>query len=269
MGETISVFYDYAVDYGIRLIGAVVVLIVGRFIAVKLTNLTRRFMESRKWDITLSKFLGDLVYVGLIILVVVAALGTLGVETSSFVAILGAVTLAVGFALKDQLSNFGAGALILMFRPFEVGHFIEAGGVSGVVEEIGIFNTKMKTGDNRLIYLPNSSIIGGSITNYSAKDTRRIDLVIGVSYEDDLQKVKQELWNILNGDKRILKEPQPTIAVSELADSSVNLIVRPWVRSSDYWPTYFDLLEKIKTRFDEVGISIPYPQMDVHLKKEF
>ena len=269
MGETISVFYDYAVDYGIRLIGAVVVLIVGRFIAVKLTNLTRRFMESRKWDITLSKFLGDLVYVGLIILVVVAALGTLGVETSSFVAILGAVTLAVGFALKDQLSNFGAGALILMFRPFEVGHFIEAGGVSGVVEEIGIFNTKIKTGDNRLIYLPNSSIIGGSITNYSAKDTRRIDLVIGVSYEDDLQKVKQELWNILNNDERILKEPQPTVAVSELADSSVNLIVRPWVRSSDYWPTYFDLLEKIKTRFDEVGISIPYPQMDVHLKKEF
>ena len=269
MGETISVFYDYAVDYGIRLIGAVVVLIVGRFIAVKLTNLTRRFMESRKWDITLSKFLGDLVYVGLIILVVVAALGTLGVETSSFVAILGAVTLAVGFALKDQLSNFGAGALILMFRPFEVGHFIEAGGVSGVVEEIGIFNTKIKTGDNRLIYLPNSSIIGGSITNYSAKDTRRIDLVIGVSYEDDLQKVKQELWNILNNDERILKEPQPTVAVSELADSSVNLIVRPWVRSSDYWPTYFDFLEKIKTRFDEVGISIPYPQMDVHLKKEF
>ncbi|HHG75192.1 MAG TPA: mechanosensitive ion channel [Persephonella sp.] len=269
MGETISVFYDYAVDYGIRLIGAVVVLIVGRFIAVKLTNLTRRFMESRKWDITLSKFLGDLVYVGLIILVVVAALGTLGVETSSFVAILGAVTLAVGFALKDQLSNFGAGALILMFRPFEVGHFIEAGGVSGVVEEIGIFNTKIKTGDNRLIYLPNSSIIGGSITNYSAKDTRRIDLVIGVSYGDDLQKVKQELWNILNNDERILKEPQPTVAVSELADSSVNLIVRPWVRSSDYWPTYFDLLEKIKTRFDEVGISIPYPQMDVHLKKEF
>ncbi len=268
MGETISVLYDYAVDYGIRLIGAVVVLIVGRFIAVKLTNLTRRFMESRKWDITLSKFLGDLVYVGLIILVVVAALGTLGVETSSFVAILGAITLAVGFALKDQLSNFGAGALILMFRPFEVGHFIEAGGVSGVVEEIGIFNTKMKTGDNRLIYLPNSSIIGGSITNYSAKDTRRIDLVIGVSYEDDFQKVKKELWDILNDNERILKDPQPTVAVSELADSSVNFVVRPWVRSSDYWPTYFDLLEKIKTRFDEVGISIPYPQMDIHLKKE-
>ncbi|WP_456463549.1 mechanosensitive ion channel family protein [Persephonella sp.] len=267
MNEIFGMLYGYAIDYGIRLIGAVVVLIVGRFVAVKLTNLFRMFMEKRKWDITLSKFLGDLVYIGLIILVVIAALGTLGVETSSFVAILGAMTLAVGFALKDQLSNFGAGALILMFRPFEVGHFIEAGGVSGVVEEIGIFNTKMKTGDNRLIYLPNSSILGGSITNYSAKDTRRIDLVIGVSYEDDLQKVKQELWNILNGDKRILKEPQPTIAVSELADSSVNLVVRPWVRSSDYWPTYFDLLEKIKTRFDEVGISIPYPQMDVHLKK--
>ena len=268
MDGTIGVLYDYAVNYGIRIIGAVFILIVGRFLAVKLTSITKRFMEKRKWDITLSKFLGDLIYVGLIILVVIAALGTLGVETSSFVAILGAMTLAVGFALKDQLSNFGAGALILMFRPFEVGHFIEAGGVSGVVEEIGIFNTKMKTGDNRLIYQPNSSIIGGSITNYSAKDTRRIDLVVGVSYEDDLQKVKKELWDILNNDERILKDPKPTVAVSELADSSVNFVVRPWVRSSDYWPTYFDLLEKIKTKFDEVGISIPYPQMDIHLKKQ-
>jgi len=156
----------------------------------------------------------------------------------------------------------------MIFRPFKVGDFVEAGGATGVVEEIGIFHTKMKTGDNRQIIIPNSNIIGGNITNFSAKDTRRIDLVIGVSYEDDLRKVKEELWNILNSDERILKDPPPVVAVSELADSSVNFVVRPWVKSSDYWAVYFDLLERIKTRFDEVGITIPYPQMDIHLKKE-
>ncbi len=263
-----GVIQTYLAAYGLKVIAAILIFIIGRMVAGWLTSLVRKLMDRAKWDVTLSKFLGDITYVILLIIVIILSLSALGVDTSTFVAILGAATLAIGFALKDQLSNFGAGVLLLLFRPFEVGHFIEAGGTSGVVEEIGMFTTKLKTGDNRQVYVANSNVIGGNIINYSAKDTRRIDLTIGVSYEDDLQKVKEELWNILNSDERILKDPAPTVAVAELADSSVNFVVRPWVKSGDYWPVYFDLLERIKTRFDEVGISIPYPQMDVHLKKE-
>ncbi|NPA16330.1 mechanosensitive ion channel family protein [Persephonella sp.] len=259
---------DLAVQWAVKIAGAVLVFIIGKWIARKLADLSIKLMERASVEETLLKFLGKLIYVGLLILVIIAALGTLGVQTTSFIAILGAATLAIGLALQSNLSNFGAGAVLLIFRPFKVGDFVEAGGATGVVEEIGIFNTVMRTGDNRQIIIPNSNIVGGNIINYSAKDTRRIDLVIGVSYEDDLKKVKEELWNILNADERILKDPAPTVAVSELADSSVNFVVRPWVKASDYWPVYFDLLETIKTRFDEVGISIPYPQMDVHLKKE-
>jgi len=259
---------DTVIHWAVKIAGAVLIFIVGKWISQKLSQLSGAFMERANMDETLSKFLQKLIYVGLLVLVIIAALGTLGVQTTSFIAILGAATLAIGLALQSNLSNLGAGAVLLIFRPFKVGDFVEAGGATGVIEEIGIFHTTMKTGDNRQVIIPNSNIVGGNITNFSAKDTRRIDLVIGVSYEDDLKKVKEELWNILNADERILKDPPPTVAVSELADSSVNFVVRPWVKSSDYWPVYFDLLETIKTRFDEVGITIPYPQMDVHLKKE-
>ncbi len=268
MENILNTIISYATEYGVRILVAIVVFIVGRFIAKKLTNLLRKLMEKAKWDVTLVKFLGNMIYILLLFVVLIITLQTIGIDTTSFIAILGAATLAIGFALKDNLSNFAAGVMILIFRPFEVGHFIEAGGTSGVVEEIGVFNTKLRTGDNKLIYVPNSNIVGGNIVNYSAKDTRRIDLTIGVGYEDDLKKVKEEIWKILNEDERILKDPAPTVAVAELADSSVNFVVRPWVKSSDYWPVYFDLLEKIKVRFDEAGISIPYPQLDVHLKKE-
>ncbi|NPA52554.1 MAG: mechanosensitive ion channel [Aquificae bacterium] len=268
MENIINTIIGYVTEYGLRVVIAIVIFLVGRFIAKKVTNVLRKLMEKANWDPTLVKFLGNMIYILLLFVVLIITLQTLGIDTTSFIAILGAATLAIGFALKDNLSNFAAGVMLLIFRPFEVGHFIEAGGTSGVVEEIGVFNTKLRTGDNKLIYVPNSSIVGGNIVNYSAKDTRRIDLTIGVSYEDDLKKVKEELWKILNEDERILKDPAPTVAVAELADSSVNLVVRPWVKSSDYWPVYFDLLETIKTRFDEVGISIPYPQLDVHLKKE-
>lgn len=268
MEGIINNIIGYITEYGLRVIIAIVIFVIGRFIAKKITNVLRKLMDRAKWDVTLVKFLGDMVYILLLFIVVIIALQTVGVDTTSFIAILGAATLAIGFALKDNLSNFASGVLLLILRPFEVGHFVEAGGTAGVVEEIGIFSTKLRTGDNKLIYVPNSSIVSGNITNYSAKDTRRIDLTIGVSYEDDLQKVKEELWKILEEDERILKDPAPTVAVAELADSSVNFVVRPWVKSSDYWPVYFDLLEKIKVRFDEAGISIPYPQLDVHLKKE-
>jgi len=268
MEKFIDTMVGYITEYGLRVIIAIAIFIVGRIVAKKLTSLAKKLLEKANWDATLIKFITNLIYILLLFVVLIISLQTLGIDTTSFVAILGAATLAIGFALKDNLSNFAAGVMLLIFRPFEVGHFVEAGGASGVVEEIGVFNTTLRTGDNKVIYVPNSSIVGGSITNYSVKDTRRIDLVIGVSYEDDLKKVKEVLWDILNSDERILKDPPPTVAVSELADSSVNFVVRPWVKSSDYWPVYFDLLETIKTRFDQEGITIPYPQLDVHLKKE-
>jgi len=255
-----------AMAYAIKLIGAIAIFVVGKWLSKKFAAFTERLLAKSKVDETLKIFLGQVVYVLLLLLVIIVALGTLGIQTTSFVAILGAATLAIGLALQSNLSNFGAGVMILLLRPFKIGDVVEAGGAMGVVEDIGIFSVKLKTFDNRVVIIPNSSIISSNITNYSEKDTRRVDLVIGVSYEDDLKKVKEELWNILNEDPRILKDPAPTVAVSELADSSVNFVVRPWVKAEDYWSVYFDLLEKIKTRFDEKGISIPYPQMDVHLK---
>jgi len=268
MDKFIDTVIAYLTEYGLRVVIAIAVFIIGRIIAKKLTSLLKMLLEKASWDATLIKFITNLSYILLLFVVLIITLQTLGIDTTSFVAILGAATLAIGFALKDNLSNFAAGVMLLIFRPFEVGHFIEAGGVSGVVEEIGVFNTTLRTGDNKVIFVPNSSIVGGSITNYSLKDTRRVDLVIGVSYEDDLKKVKEVIWDILNSDDRILKDPAPTVAVSELADSSVNFVVRPWVKTQDYWAVYFDLLETIKIRFDQEGISIPYPQLDVHLKKE-
>jgi len=209
-----------------------------------------------------------LIYFGLLVLVIITALGTLGVNTTSFAAIIGAAGLAIGLALQANFSNFGAGVVILFLRPFKVGDFVEAGGATGSVEAIGIFNTTIKTGDNRVIIVPNSNIISGNIVNYSKEPIRRIDLVIGVGYDDDLKLVKETLEEILNSDERILKDPAPSVALAELADSSVNFNVRPWVKTEDYWSVRSDLLEKIKVTFDEKGINIPYPQLDVHLDQK-
>jgi small conductance mechanosensitive channel len=187
------------------------------------------------------------------------------VETTSFIAILGAAGLAVGFALQGSLSNFAAGVMLIIFRPFKSGDFIEAGGTIGVVEAIQIFNTVLRTPDNKMVIVPNSNITGGNITNYSAKEDRRIDMVFGIGYDDDLKKAKEILERLISEDSRILKDPAPTVAVSELADSSVNFVVRPWVKTSDYWAVYWDFTEKVKLTFDAEGISIPYPQQDVHM----
>jgi small conductance mechanosensitive channel len=197
--------------------------------------------------------------------VIIAAINALGVQTASLIALLGAAGLAVGLALQGSLSNFAAGVLIVLFRPYKVGDWIEGGGVSGAVEEVQILTTVLKTGDNKRVIIPNSQIMGSTITNYSANDTRRVDLVVGVSYSDDLDKVRKELEDLVAADERILKDPAVTIAVSELADSSVNFVLRPWVSTADYWAVYFDLTERVKKRFDEVGISIPFPQRDVHI----
>jgi small conductance mechanosensitive channel len=261
-------YIDLAIAYGIRVLGAIVIFIVGKWVAQLLTKLFRKALERSNTDVTLIKFLGDLVYFGLLVLVIIAALGTLGVNTTSFAAIVGAAGLAVGLALQGNIANFGAGVVLLFLRPFKVGDFVEAGGATGSVEAIGVFNTTIKTGDNRVIIVPNSNIIGSNIVNYSKEPIRRIDLVIGVGYDDDLKLVKKTLEEILQNHPKVLKDPAPSVALAELADSSVNFNVRPWVKTEDYWGVRSELLETIKTTFDEKGINIPYPQLDVHLDQK-
>ncbi len=255
-------------SYGLPIVWAIIIFIVGRMVARIITNVVVKMMKKSNIDETLVKFTKTVVYVALMIFVILAALGKLGIETTSFAAILAAAGLAIGLSLQGTLGNFAAGFMLILFRPFKVGDFVEAGGVSGVVEEIQIFSTKMKSGDNKEITVPNGQIVGSTITNYSAKETRRVDLVIGVGYNDDLKKVRAVLEDILAKDERVLKNPAPTIGVSELADSSVNFVVRPWVKSGDYWPVLFDTQENVKLRFDAEGISIPYPQQDLHIVKE-
>jgi small conductance mechanosensitive channel len=257
-----------ALEFGVNLIAALAIFIIGRWVAKAVRGGLRKGMEKAKVDPTLHSFIGNLVYVGLLLIVILAAVSKLGVQTASFIAVLGAAGLAVGLALQGSLANFASGVLIIFFRPYKVGDYIEAGGVAGSVTALQIFNTVLTTPDNRRVVVPNSQITGDAITNYSANDTRRIDLVIGVSYSDDLGKTADTLKAILDAEPRVLAEPAPTIAVSELGDSSVNFVVRPWVKTSEYWPTRFDLMRTIKERFDAEDISFPFPQRDVHLFQE-
>ena len=256
---------EWVVGVGPSVIGAILVLLIGWWVARMLTSLVRRMMTRANVDATLTAFVSNISYMALMALVVISALGQLGVATTSFAAILGASALAIGFALQGSLGNFAAGVMLILFRPFKAGDFVEAAGVAGIVEEVQVFATKIRTGDNKEITVPNGAITGGSIVNYSAKDTRRIDLVFGIGYGDDLAQAKRILHEIVAADERILKDPEPTIAVAELADSSVNFVCRPWVDSGDYWPVLFDLTERVKLEFDRQGISIPFPQTDVHV----
>jgi small conductance mechanosensitive channel len=244
---------------------ALVILVVGWLVAKFLKGLVRRLMVRSGVDPTLIGFCASITYMVLMVLVVVSALGKLGVQTTSFIAVIAAAGLAVGFALQGSLGNFAAGVLLIAFRPFKVGDFIEAGGTSGAVEEIQVFATTLKTPDNKAITVPNAAITGGNIINYSAKPVRRVDMVFGIGYGDDIKRAKEVIQGILTKDSRILKEPEPTIAVSELADSSVNIAVRPWVKTADYWGVFFDTTEAVKLEFDAQGITIPYPQQDVHM----
>jgi small conductance mechanosensitive channel len=259
---------DMALIYGLRILGALAIFVIGKWIAKALTRVIRKAMEHAKVEATLVSFVGSFVYILLMVVVILAALNNLGVNTTSFVAVLGAAGLAVGLALQGTLSNVGAAVLLILFRPFKVGDFVEAGGTAGVVEEINMFSTIFRTGDNKVVIVPNSAVIGGNIVNYSAKETRRVEWTFGIGYDDDLKLAKRTLEEIMREDGRILADPAPFVAVSELADSSVNFVCRAWVASGDYWGVYFDTLEKVKLVFDEKGISIPYPQMDVHLDKE-
>ena len=259
---------EILLSFGVQLLTAIAIFVIGRWVAKGVTGLIRKAMARYEVDHTLERFLGNLVYAVLLTFVVLAAIGELGIQTTSVIAVIGAAGLAIGLALQGSLANFAAGVLIILFRPYKVGDFVEGAGVAGSIDAVQIFTTVLKTGDNKKIIVPNSEMLNGVIVNYSAHPTRRIDMTVGVGYDDDLDKVKTVLREILNAEPRVLDDPAPTIAVAELADSSVNFVVRPWVKTADYWPVQFDLTETIKKRFDQEAISIPYPQSDVHLYQQ-
>ena len=254
-----------ALEYGPKIIGAVIVWIIGGIVIKSVMRLVTKLMDKRNMDESLKPFLKSLTGALLKTLLAITVLGMLGVEMTSFIAILGAAGLAVGMALSGTLQNFAGGVMLLIFKPFKVGDFIEAQGYAGVVKEIQIFNTIITTGDNKVIIIPNGGLSTSSMTNYSTMPTRRVDWTFGIGYGDDVDKAKEVLNKLIEEDARILKDPAPFIAVSELADSSVNFVVRAWVNSADYWGVFFDMNEKVYKTFDKEGLNIPYPQMDVHV----
>lgn len=263
--EILQKISEYLAEYGLKVVGALIIFIVGRWVAKLVSKLVSKGMSKSKMDKTLVKFAENLSYTLLLVFVVIAALATAGVQTTSFIAVLGAAGLAVGLALQGSLANFAAGVILMIFKPMKVGDFVEVGGVKGTVKEIQIFNTILDTPDNIRTVIPNAKVTGDNIKNYTVNGTRRVDLVIGVSYDDDLKKTKEIIEGVLAADERILKEPAYTVAVSELADSSVNFVVRPWVNAADYWNVYFGVTQTIKETLDENDITIPYPQRDVHM----
>jgi len=258
---------DLIIYYGMNILFAIATLIIGLIAARIVAGGFGKVLTKRKLDSTIVDFVSNMVRYAIVAFVIIAALGQIGVETTSFVAIIGAAGLAVGLALQGSLSNFASGVLIIALRPFKAGEYIEAAGTAGVVESVQIFSTTLTTADNKYVVVPNSSILSGNIINYSRKPTRRIDLVIGVSYSADLAKTKAVLEAVLAANEKVLPTPAPQVAVAELADSSVNLVVRPWVNGGDYWPVRFELMEAIKNGLDEAGIEIPFPQMDIHTDK--
>jgi small conductance mechanosensitive channel len=256
---------DYIMPWGINISLAVVIFILGRMVVSVVTNICKKLMLHAGMDEMLVGFLSSIMRWLLLLFVIIAALGQLGINTNSLVALLGAAGLAIGLSLQSSLQNFASGVMLIVFRPFGKGDFVEISGTTGTVEEIGIFTSTLATGDNKEVIVPNGSIYSSTITNYSARDTRRVDMVFGIGYGDDLKKAKQVLSDIIAADERVLAQPQALVAVGELGDSSVNFVVRPWVKSEHYWDFLRDTTEKVKLSFDANGISIPYPQMDVHI----
>ena len=257
----------YVIPWGIKIVLALAIFYIGRMVVTSIVKVVSSLLRKRDMDEILVSFLSSILRWVLLLFVIIAALSQLGINTNSLVALLGAAGLAIGLSLQSSLSNFASGVMLIIFRPFTKGDFVEAGGATGVVDNISIFTTTMTTTDNKEIIVPNGAILGGNITNYSARPTRRVDMVFGISYDDDLRKAKQLLEEIIAADDRVLAEPAPVIALGELADSSVNFLVRPWAKSEDYWGLLWDTTKAVKLKFDDAGISIPYPQMDVHVNK--
>lgn len=263
--EQISHITTLVADFGINILSALVILLIGLWVAKRVGRIIEKSANKVGADGTLGVFLGTLARWGFAAFVIIAALSQVGIQTASFVAVLAAAGLAIGMALQGSLANFAAGVLILVFRPYKQGDFVEAGGVTGSVKEISIFSTILATGDNKKIIVPNSQMTGGSITNYSAYETRRVDLLIGVSYDADLQQTRAVFEQVLSAHPNVLRDQDTTVAVKELGANSVDFVLRAWVKSGDYWPTYFDLTEQVKIALDKNGIGIPYPQLDLHL----
>jgi small conductance mechanosensitive channel len=266
LNEAPDLIVKYSTEHGVNIIIALLIFFIGKWFAKMVANLLQAGLRKQKIDDTIVSFMGNIIYSVMLAFVIIAALAQVGIQTTSLIAMLGAAGLAVGLALQGSLSNFASGVLLVSFRPCKVGDYIEAAGIAGTVEDISIFSTVLVTPDNKVITVPNSTIMNGSIVNYSAKTQRRIDLVIGISYDADVRQAKQVLQEIVKRESRVLAEPETKVALHALADSSVNFIVRPWVKTEDYWNVYFDLMEAIKIELDNKGIGIPYPQVDLHIK---
>jgi small conductance mechanosensitive channel len=254
------------IDFALDLLAAILIFIIGRWLSGLISRIIAQVMTKAKIERLLVTFVQHMTYFALLAFVIIAALDRIGIKLTALIAMIGAAALAVAFALQGSLSNFAAGILMVIFKPFKVGDFVAIAGVQGTVQEIQVLTTVINSLDNVRIIIPNAQVTAGTIQNFTANDTRRIDLVIGVSYDDDLKKAKQVIENVLNADARILKNPVPMVAVSELGDSSVNLVVRPWVKPADYWDVYFDITEKLKLAIESNGLTIPFPQRDVHIK---
>ena len=265
MEDIIKQLQAVVAQYGLQVLGALATVIIGIWLAKILSKSLGKVLNKKSVDQTLVKFVVSLVKITMITFVIISAASQVGIQTASFVAVIGAAGLAIGFALQGSLSNLAAGVMLIIFKPIKVGDYIEGGGSAGSVESVGIFITTLITPDHKVVYIPNSTLTGGNIINYSAKDRRRVDMVFGIGYSDDIDKAKNVIQSVLNSDSRILKDPAPQIVVSELGDSSVNFNVRPWVNTPDYWGVFFETTEQIKKKFDEQNISIPFPQRDVHM----
>jgi small conductance mechanosensitive channel len=265
--ELLDIYSKYVAPWSIKILLALIIFVVGQLVAKMISRILGRVLSHTKLDKILVAFIQSLVNALLMVFVIVAALDQLGVNTNSVIAVIGAAGLAIGLALQGSLQNFAAGFMLLIFRPFKSGDFVEAAGTSGIVDKIGIFSTTMHTGDNKLVIIPNGTIYSSNIVNYSAMGTRRIDMIFGIGYGDDMKKARDIIATVIAAEERVLKDPETLIAVGELGPCSVNFYVRPWVRADDYWDVKFALIENIKQAFDDNGIRIPFPQMDIHLNK--
>ena len=265
--QYVELMTNFIINYGMKLIGAAVALIIGLWIIGIIMSRFKVVMTKREVDPSLMPFLISILGMSMRVALIISVAGMVGIEMTSFIAILGAAGLAIGLALQGTLQNFAGGVIILLLKPFKVGDFVDAGGHMGTVKEILIFNTVMTTPDNKIIIIPNGALANASMTNFSAMPTRRVDFSFGIGYGDDFENAKSLIRGLIDGDERILKDPESFVRVGELADSSVNITTRVWVNSADYWAVHFDMIENVKKTFDKEGVSIPFPQMDVHMAK--
>jgi small conductance mechanosensitive channel len=265
MEKIIEKLQELVTTKGLEVVAAIVILVVGAWVAKIIKKFMAKILHKRNVEGTIVSFVCNLAYVGLMVFVIIAAINKLGYDTTSFAAVIAAAGLAIGLAMQGSLSNFAAGFLLIIFKPFKKGDYIEGAGTAGIVKELHIFTTTLNTPDNKKVIIPNAKLTGDIITNYSANDTRRVEIIAGVSYSDDLDKVKSVLQNVAQNHELVLDDPAPQIAVKEMADSSVNFVFRVWVKTSDYWTVFFDCTETIKKRFDAENITIPFPQRDVHM----